>query len=45
MRQLIDYQRLGRAVAAALAEQPPAVYLDGRRMDKQLQTARVWNSR
>ena len=43
--QLIDYTRLGRAVAAALAEQPPAVYLDGRRMDKQLQTARVWNSR
>ena len=42
---LIDYQRLGRAVAAALAEQPPQVLLDGRRMDKQLATAKVWNER
>jgi hypothetical protein len=41
----LDYARLGRAVAQALREAPPQVYLDRQKVSRSLDDAQVWERR
>jgi TP901 family phage tail tape measure protein len=43
--EVINYTKLARVIVDALHEHPPAVYLDGQKVDRRLRTAAQWNER